>query len=282
MATKHFDAVKHIALLIILLSSSILSFGQSTNSQTPSDTWSRFSIDAGGFITSNSSGIVLGSQNLGVGLQVDMEEALGLETSTLALRFNAKYRFSKSKRHSASFSYFDVNRSAVKVLQQDLEIGDEVFPIGTEISSDFDLTIIRAKYGYSFFHDDRISLGGSFGFYIMPISFSVKAPNFNEQSTHFTAPLPLLGLYSDFKVKNKLYFKQSVEFLYLTILNFSGQIVDVNLALEHKTFAHFGFGLGANLNNINIQVTNEDSPLNFVGKVRMGYSGLMLYGRFYF
>lgn len=255
-----------------------------TNSTHSSDsaTWNRFSIGAGGFISSNSSGILLGVQQLGTGIQINLEEALGLETSTLVLRLNAKYRIGKNRRNSVVFGYFDVNRTAKKVLSEEIQIGDEVFPIGTEISSKFDLIIIRAKYGYSFFQDDRISMGGSFGFYIMPIRFSAKALNYNEQSTQFIAPLPLVGLYTDFKIKNKLYLKQSLEFLYLSVQNFSGRIMDLNIAVEHKTFDHFGLGFGVNINSLNISVTDSRNYFDFIGKINMQYSGLMLYGKYHF
>ncbi|MCB0504818.1 MAG: hypothetical protein KDC58_04870 [Cyclobacteriaceae bacterium] len=247
-----------------------------------SASWSRFSLHAGGFISSNNSGVVLGSQQLGAGIQIDVEDALGLETSTLVFRVDADYRFGKRSKHSASFGYFDVRRNANKVLEKEIEIGDETFPIGTEVSSQFDLTIIRAKYGYSFFQDKRVSLGGTFGFYIMPLSFSVKALGLDEQSTHFVAPLPLLGFYTNFRITDKLYLNQSIEFLYLSISNFTGKITDFNFALEHRTFSHFGFGAGINLNGIDISVEDESSPLDFVGKINMEYSGLLLYGKYYF
>lgn len=244
--------------------------------------WERFSVSAGGFVSANSSSIVLGIQQLGTGIQIDLEDALGLETSTFVTRFEAKYRLGQYRKHVFSIGYFDVYRYATKVLNEEIQVGDVTFPVGTEVSSKFDLTIIRAKYGYSFIQDERISMGASFGFYIMPITFSAKALNFKEQSTKFIAPLPLIGLYTDFKVKKNLYLKQSIEFLYLRIQNFSGRILDYNLLLEHKTFTHFGFGIGANLNGLNLSVTETGNYLDFVGKIGMQYSGIMLYANYYF
>lgn len=274
-------------LTVLLFFSVSLSTTAQNNKATQGDTfqnpsWERFSVEAGGFLSYNSSGIILGSQQLGAGLQIDIEEALGLETSVFVFRANSKYRFGKTRRHSAAFGYYDIRRNARKVLEKELEIGDETFPIGTELNSRFDLTIIRAKYGYSFFQDERVSLGGTFGFYIMPLSFSVRALGFEEQSTHFVAPLPLFGLYTDFRITDKLYLNQSIEFLYLSISNFTGRVTDFNFAAEHRTFSHFAFGAGINLNSINISVEDENSPLGFVGKINMAYSGLLLYGKYYF
>ncbi|MCB0494853.1 MAG: hypothetical protein KDC79_01840 [Cyclobacteriaceae bacterium] len=256
--------------------------GTKPKASSSTSSWDRFTLNAGGFVSANNSGIMIGSQQIGAGLQIDVEDALGLKTTSFVFRIDPKLRFGANRRQFVSLSYFDVRRSASKVLEKDLEIGDQTFPLGTEVSSRFDLTIIRAKYGYSFFHDDRISMGASFGFYIMPLKFTAKAPNIEEQNTHFIAPLPLLGFYSDFKINDKLYLAQSIEFLYLAYKGSSGKITDLNVSLEHKTLKHFGLGAGININALNIKVVDENTPLDFVGKIQMEYSGFMLYAKYYF
>lgn len=278
--TSRFLIFSLIFLIPFFYTSSFAQAGSNAENQKPEHSWDKFSLGAGGFVSSTSSSIVLGLQQLGAGVQIDIEDALGLETSTFVSRFYAKYRIGENRRHIISLGFFDLRRTAKKVLEEEIKVGDEVFPIGTEISSIFDMNIIRAKYGYSFLQDERISMGASFGFYIMPVNFSAKALNYTEQHTQFTAPLPLIGLYTDLKLKNKFYLSQSIEFLYLSIQNFSGRIIDLNIAIEHKTFNHFGFGFGANLNGLNLSVTQPGNYLDFVGKIGMQYSGLMLYAKY--
>lgn len=245
------------------------------------NSWDRFSVSFGGFLASYSSGITIGSKQLGLGVQIDIEDALGIESSTLAFRGRANYKFGKTRRHSTSFGYFGIIRNAKKVLDEELVIGNIIYPIGTELNSKYDLTILRAKYDYSFFQDNRISLGASFGLFIMPVNLTVTAISQEEHKTQFTAPLPLLGIRTDFKITEKLYLNQSVEILYLSFSDFKGGILDLNVALEHKTFEHIAFGLGVNSNRVNMEFKNLDSSVGFFGDIRMDYTGLLFYGKYY-
>jgi len=275
-----------IRMIVLTLTLGISTF--TTNAQNAdslknkAQTWDRFSLSFGGFLSSYNSGILFASKQLGVGINIDIEDALGLNSTTLAFRGNMNYNFGKKSRHSASIGYFGIVRNSTKVLDEELELGDNTYPIGTEIKSKFDLTILRAKYGYAFFQDDRISLGVTFGLFIMPVSLTVKALSQSEHKTEFTAPLPLLGLRTDFAITRKLFLKQNVEVLYLSIGSFTGGLLDLNVMLEHKTFEHIAFGIGVNSNRINISIENPDSSIDFFGDIKMDYTGLLFYGKYYF
>ena len=247
-----------------------------------SKVWDRFSVRFGGFMAGYNSGITIGSKQLGLGLVIDIEDALGLKVSSFAFRGNAEYKFGDSKRHTVMVGYFGINRNAKKILEDSLQLGEIIYPIGTEITSKFDLSIIRLKYDYAFYQDDRVSIGATFGLFIMPVNFSVKAPGAEDQITNFTAPLPLIGLRTDFQINNKLYLRQSAELLYLPFETFTGSLLDLSIMLEHKTFKNIGFGLGINSNRLNITIKNVDSKIDFFGDVRMDYTGLLFYGRYFF
>jgi len=254
---------------------------QGDNEET-SESWDRFSIRFGGFFAAYNSGITFRSQQLGLGLVIDIEDALGIESTVFAFRSDANYRFGKTKKHVLTAGYFGIRRTANKVLSEELEIGDIIFPIGTELSSVFNLSIVRLKYGYSFYQDDRVSISGSFGFFIMPVTLKVKADASTEHNTNFTAPLPLVGLRTDFQITSKFYLRQNVEFLYISTSSFSGGILDLGVFLEHKTLKNVAFGLGINSNRLNISLKKPDSSIEFFGDIRMDYTGLLLYGRYFF
>lgn len=279
---------------IILVASIILSqniFAQNSSSLPASGndslllvykTWDQFSIRFGGFLSSYNSDITFGSKSVGLGLIIDLEDALGLETSSIILRGRANYRFGKTRRHAVGFGYFAINRRSTKVLDSALTIGQIIYPIGTEIKSRYDLTIFRVRYDYSFYQDDRISIGVSGGLFIMPVKFTIQANGQQDHNTWFTVPLPLLGLRTDFKISNKFYLKQSVEILYLSFDFFTGSVLDLNIALEHNTFKHFGFGIGVNSNRINITLKNQDSAIKFFGDIRVDYTGVLLFAKYHF
>lgn len=245
--------------------------------------WERFSFTLGGFITGLNSDIQLSSQEVGLGVTINVEDALGLETSSFVLRSEMEYHFGKRRHQTARLGYFRLLRDGFKVLDSEIEIGDKTFPIGTEVSSKFNLKIFKGTYDYSFYMDERVKLGASIGLFIMPISFSTSALGLSEEVADFIAPLPVLGLGSSFAITPKLYLKQSIEILYLEIATFKGSITDLNFRVEYNPWEHFGFGLGLNSYRLNITVYNEDSAFfDFKGTIKTSYTGLLFYGKYYF
>ncbi len=274
-------------LVIILISSSVFSQSSVTDvdigdiPNKANNSWSRFSVSTGGFLLGNNSSISIGSKTLGLGVNINVEEALGLETSTIAFRVHASYRMGKARKHSVSVGYFSIYRNAYKVLEKKLQIGNLTFPIGTNISSNFDLTILRAKYDYSFLQKEHVSIGASIGFYIMPISFSIKAANSKEQADSFIAPMPVLGFRTEFLLTEKFFLRQSTELLLLSLDNFKGRILDIDISLEHRTFKHFSLGLGFNSNRLVIKAKGQDYPnINFYGTVEMEYMGVYVFVKY--
>jgi hypothetical protein len=245
--------------------------------------WEKFSVSIGGFITGLSTDILYGSEQLGLGLAINMEDALGLETSNLVLRGEAEFNFGKRNRSMVRFGYFGFFRSSKKVLESEITIGDQVFPIGTEVNSKFDIQIYKTTYDYYYFSDKRVRLGVSIGLYVMPITFSVKSINYDERASDFIAPLPVIGLNFNFAITPKLFIKQSIDVLYLQIADFTGNISDINARIEYNPFKNFGFGLGYNVYRLGISGDKENSGLlDFSGSIKTGYSGLLFYGKFFF
>ncbi|MFN8255899.1 MAG: hypothetical protein U0W24_09440 [Bacteroidales bacterium] len=242
----------------------------------------RLSLCLGYFITGNNAEITFGSKQAGLGVLIDFEDALGLEASNFVFRGNAIFSYGKRRQHALVVDYFNINRKATKTLEAELEFGDNIYPIGETIKSKLYMSIIRAKYEYTFVQDERVSIGFSAGLFIMPLSFSLETSNIDDQSATMVAPLPLLGLRSDFMITKKLVMKQSAELLYLQVDNFKGGIIDLNFAVEHRTFKHFGIGLGINANRLNISATGEDYPgVDFFGSVKMDYTGAFFYLSYY-
>jgi len=267
----------------------VLGFGQDSTSvnvqilsNSDNKAWDRFSARFGGFFASYNSGVRYRSQQLGLGIQIDLEDALGIDATVFAYRGDLRYKIGKTKKQTLSLGYFQICRSAMKVLEEELEIGDEVFPIGTDVASIFNISILRTKYDYSFYQDSRVSIGASGGLYVLQVNLRVKADNQNEHVTKFVAPLPLIGLRTDFLITNNFYLKQNFEFLYLSFADFSGGILDLSVFLEHKSFDHFAFGLGVNSNRLSISLKNPDSAVDFYGDLEMEYTGVLLYAKYFF
>jgi hypothetical protein len=221
-------------------------------------------------------------EEMGVGLSVNLEKALGLSSSTLVLRGESEYNFGPRRRSHVRLGYFYLLRNSVKTLENEIEIGDVVYPIGTDVSSKMDLHIIRAMYDYSFYRDRRASLGLSVGLYVLPTSYSIGADQIIDEADAFVLPLPVIGFQSAFIITSKFIIKTNWELLYAKFQNFQGDISDLNVWLEYHPLNHLGIGLGFNAFRFSMTATEEWKAREFAGTYKTGFTGLLLYGMYYF
>lgn len=272
----------HVLLVILVL----VWFPRNSFSAGPADPnwpWERYGFTFGGFVADLSSDIRLGSDRLGTGVDVNLEDALGLDTTSRVLRVGAAVRFGKSRRHQAEFSWFQLNRDATKTLGRDVVIDNVVYPIGSTVDSFLDVQIWKAAYNYSFFLDDRINLAAGLGVFVMPIKYGVTASGIGETGEDITAPLPVIGLRADFALTRKWFLRQTVDLFYLKVGDFKGAIVNSTTAVEYKPWKNLGFGLAANSFQLEIEAKGEDYPnIDFVGNIKFDYVGLLLYGKLYY
>jgi hypothetical protein len=249
--------------------------------------WEKFSMDLGYFIANTDTSVRLGS---GLGVSVDVEDLLGLDTTNSAFRLDASWRFTDNRRHRLDFQWFSFRRDGSRTIGEDIHYkdkddNDQVIQAGTYVESFFDFDIYEVAYSYSFFQDDRIDLAGSLGLYVMPIDFGLNATGLLNVggSETFTAPLPTLGVRADFAITPKWFFRSGIKVFYLEIGEFSGSILEANVAIEYLPWKHLGFGLGFDSLNVKVESDGEDYPgIDFKGEVDFQYTGLLLYAKLYF
>ena len=244
--------------------------------------WEKFSLNAGYFISNTNTDLRLGA---GLGVSVNVEDLLGLNTNENVFRIDSYWRFTDNRRHRLDFTWFSFRRDGSTTTGQDFTIkdpdGNEVtIPAGSQVTSKFDLDIYRVGYSYSFFQDDRMDIAFSVGFYTMPIDISLKSTGFVnvDESDSFTAPLPTFGLRADFAITPKWFLRTNFEIFYVEIQQFTGALYESYAAVEYIPWKHLGFGLAANIFNLQIEADGEDYPgIDFQGDLDFKYTGLLLY-----
>jgi len=260
------------------------------SSQAAEKPWSKYSFQLGGFFASTNSSVRFGS---GTGVEVDLEDALGLDVSTTAWRFDARWRFTQNLRHKVDFSYYSIKRSGEKTVQNEFTIEDPTDPdgppivieVGSQIDSFLDFDILRASYSYSFLQDERVDFSANFGLFIMPISTGFSATGVvNERAdASFTAPLPVLGLEFDFALTPKWFFRTGTQLFYLEYENFKGSLFRGSTTFEYRAWEHVAFGFGTELLRIYVEAEDEDIPgVDFRGSINMSYLSALLYIKAYF
>jgi hypothetical protein len=246
--------------------------------------WEKFSISVGGFVSESDTTMQVNSKTLGVGAIVDLEDALGVESSFQTYRIDAVYRFGQTRRHQIEFHYFDSNRTGDNVLDQNLQIGDKFFPAGTGVTTEFDLRFANFDYAYNFLMDDRVRFGVSAGLHTTGVGLKVAATDGSvAENESFTAPLPVIGLRADVVLAPRWRLKADLNVFYLEYDGFTGRIGDTLLSIEYIPFKNFGFGIG--LNSINYRVEGDgDDPngMDFNGQIKFELNGALIYGKYFF
>jgi hypothetical protein len=249
--------------------------------------WEKFGLQAGYFLAAVDSTVRLGT---GVGVDIDVEDLLDLDSTNSVFRVGALWRFSDNHRHRLDLSWFSLNRDNTRVIDQDITFENESSEIitidaGAEIDAFFDLDIYELAYSYSFLQDDRIDLAGSIGLYVMPIDVGLSVAGFIDEqgSADFTAPLPVLGMRMDVLIAPRWFFRSGVQFFYLEYEKFTGAILQANAAVEYIPWDHMGIGMGFDTLNVSVEAEDEDWPgIDLNGKVDFKYVGLQLYLKYFF
>lgn len=247
--------------------------------------WDKFNLSLGGFITTSDTTLQLNSETLGVGAVFNLENVLGVESSMSTYRIDTRYRFGETRRHEIEFHYFTSKRDGSRTLKEDLQIGEIIYPAGTGVFTEFELTFANFDYVYNFLMDDRVRLGVSVGLHTTGIRLAVaETGGAKREEEEFTAPLPMLGFRSEVILAKKWRAITDLNLFYIEYDRYTGRLADVAFALEWRPWKRFG--LGAAINAIDYEVEADSSADlalgGWNGQLEYRMSGLLFYGKFFF
>lgn len=272
------------AVVVLSMISSAVAGDEKRDAQIP---WEKVGASAGVFLSALDSSVRIGS---GLGVDIDVEEALGLDSTNTVFRADALWRFTENRRHRLDLIWFAFRRDGNRQILEDIPIEDDdgnviTIPTGTTVDNFFDLDIYQLNYSYSFFQDDRIDLAAGIGVYVMPINFGIKVSGLVEEEAEekFTAPLPVLSLRMDVALAPQWFIRSGAQVFYLEYDDFVGSILQFRTALEYNPWEHVGIGLGFDTFGFRLEADGEDWPgIDLKGNVEFNYAGLQLYLRLFY
>jgi len=236
----------------------------------------RFSVSLGIFLTDRNTETRLDGST-GNGTNTDLERDLGLDASDNVFRLDGYYRF--NARHRLDFSVFDLSRSSSKQINRDIQWGERLFVIDTVVEADFDLTIFKAAYTYSFMRREHGYLGATLGVYTADTKVSLAEENLGQaEGSGITAPLPVIGLRGEYELSDKWSVRASSEFFFIEFDNVDGSLTDLYVGLDYAVFDSVSVGLGFNSVAFDVGVSKND----FQGSLDWKYTGGMIFLKFDF
>lgn len=89
---------------------------------TKSYTWKKGYLNIGYYLATLDSSFRIGDQDLGIGLDFDVESLLGLNKTDSSFRISGGYRFGQTRRHKLEFGWFRFHRNGSAFLDAEIEI----------------------------------------------------------------------------------------------------------------------------------------------------------------
>ncbi len=246
--------------------------------QTPEpypNMYRRFELSLGAAVYDNFDTTMQVESDVGVGAIIDLEDLLGVDDNDTVFRADAVYRF--SPRHRINFTYYDIGRSGSKAISDDLVIGNVTIPAGSTVDTEFDTTVLKLAYQYSFVADYRTSIGATIGLHTMTLdtNFSSQVGSI-EETFKVTAPLPVIGLQAEYALSHTWKLLASAEVFQIELGQFGGFLADNRLSLENNLFKNVGWGIGYNGFTLDAHMDGDD---DLTAEVEYGFQGLMIYLR---
>jgi len=237
----------------------------------------RFSASLGVFVTDRDTDTRIDASSSDTGTDVDLESDLGFDKSDSVFRFDGYWRI--ADKHRIDVSAFDLSRSATKVIDREITIGDTTYPLDTEISGDLDLGIYKAAYTWMFLRDGSDFLGVSAGLYIADVGAEFIGPlGVQRETRDITAPLPVFGVRGDYGLGERWTLRGSAELFVFEYNAFDGSLYDVFAGLDFAMTDAVSLGVG--FNAVRFDLSLDDSDLT--GSLDWSYSGAMVYLKFDF
>ena len=226
----------------------------------------------GAFITDRQSTTRLDSDD-GSGTEIDLEDDLGLESSTNVARLGGYVWL--GKRHRLDGAYFNLNRESTFPIKETIDFGDQTFVINTSIQTESKLSIIKADYTYAVVAKDRGWLGLTGGLYIADTSLTLSQQTLGQaESEDVTAPLPVFGLRGDYAFNDHITLRGAAQYFAYEAQDVDGRLTDFYVGADYGFGKRMAVGLAYNKVSMNIGAIEDTG---FDSRLDWGYDGFLLY-----
>jgi hypothetical protein len=231
-----------------------------------------FYVSLGTYIVNSDTKLELDGE-AGTGDRVDLERTFGDDTAN-RFRIDAYWRF--AGKHKLRALWFDSSRSASRVLEEEINWGDETFPVGAEVDFDFDFSIYELAYEYAFLRRQNFEIAGSAGLHYTKFAARLSAElgqpgatTEESDSARVDAPLPVFGLRGIWNPGGNFWIDGSAQIFSLSIDEYDGRLTDYRLAALWQPKKWLGLGVGYNAFTVDVDVDKD----SFRGSMKWTYKG---------
>jgi hypothetical protein len=241
----------------------------------------RFKFVAGWFLPAFDTDVRVddsGSQ----GDDVNLGDDLGLDQDQSGALVGFEWRIAERHRLSASWSSF--SQSATRVIDEQITIDDEIYPIDAEIRSKWTIDLIPITYSYSFLKSESNELAATFGIHWDKISLKLSgSSSLNDEDLTATTdssadlPLPLIGIRYDHHFSENWSAGVGASLFSIEFgeseLDARGSLANLRAYTEYRFRGRYGAGLAID----SFKLTIDADKSNWTGEYNYDYWGPQLY-----
>ncbi len=228
----------------------------------------KFRLDLGGFLQNFTTTVRIDSASLGIGTEVNLEDDLGLKGNQFNFRADGYWRLGRHAR--IDFTLLNWNRTASHVLEEDIQVGDDIFHAGASLDTALRVWDAEVYYSYSLINKPKTEAGLMIGVSTLVNTVSVEgqaaitgsggstATSFDRQSRSLVAPIPAVGAHFRYTLLPGFLFTARIKGFAATIGDVKGTLLDWKVALDWYPWKNVG--IGAAWAQTQIKVENNGDP----------------------
>lgn len=244
-----------VAVAVVLLGTS----GPVSGQGIADPLFDRFNFKLEGSTVGMKTAIRLDSASLGKGTTLSFEDDLGLDDRKLIPTLSFEWQISRKHRLAARWQ--EIPRGSNTQILEEIEWGDEVIPIESDVSLDFQVEQIFFDYTYYPWVKEKWAAGFGLGLRWMDLLTALKVEEIElEDQVDVAAPLPYINFEYRRMLSEHWRFKAGVGWFYLSLGDVAGGQWIARMAAEYVTGRRWGFGVALNASAINVDWTGIENP----------------------
>ena len=192
------------------------------------------------FMTSFETEMQLVPDSIPIGVRINTEDQLDMESETNVFRLDGYYRFTDT--HSIDFSYFSVKSEGHKTINRAIEWNNETIDTGASVNSYYNMDVYKVNYGYSFYHNKKVELALTAGLHITTVDLGLSAKGtingvvnqVSDSRASGTLPLPVVGFKGEYTIIDKrLFVNYKTEYFFIGFDEYKGALLTSVLNFEY-------------------------------------------------
>ncbi len=218
-----------------------------------SPTEERVRLSLGVARLSNNTNFQIDSSTGVPGTPVNAEDQFGLDKTDYEAVIQAMVRV--GERHRLRFDYFSLDRSGHTVVTDPIVFRDVVLQPGDPLDSDLSIRTFSISYEYSFIHNDKFELAGTFGVSDTDISARARVQTqarHVDQTEDQAGPFPTFGLDATYVVSKRFYFDGRAQYFKVRVDDLDGSLGIYEIDALYRLRPNISFALGYTMLRANL------------------------------